>query len=138
MVQILPINTILKNLTASSNPPDSGSNLTNKYNPQEPFFLSSNGTMCSNLTNKYNPQEQPMKSLGKLCCSNLTNKYNPQEPDILPVEPCSVQILPINTILKNAILGHVGMKMVQILPINTILKNRLSVFTFNSLFKSYQ
>ena len=34
-----------------------GSNLTNKYNPQEPSLVAPNTALCSNLTNKYNPQE---------------------------------------------------------------------------------
>ena len=34
-----------------------GSNLTNKYNPQEPNLMPNAIAMRSNLTNKYNPQE---------------------------------------------------------------------------------
>ena len=33
----------------------------------------------SNLTNKYNPQERMMVINIKITRSNLTNKYNPQE-----------------------------------------------------------
>ena len=35
-----------------------GSNLTNKYNPQELHLQRQNCAKCSNLTNKYNPQER--------------------------------------------------------------------------------
>ena len=38
----------------------------------------------------------------KAVCSNLTNKYNPQELSPPSVLYFIVQILPINTILKNA------------------------------------
>ena len=37
--------------------PLAGSNLTNKYNPQERHHLFCGVTESSNLTNKYNPQE---------------------------------------------------------------------------------
>ena len=79
------------------------SNLTNKYNPQEPLACASVNGICSNLTNKYNPQELGLWYLYRALGSNLTNKYNPQE-HMFSLPKCStVQILPINTILKN---GH--------------------------------
>ena len=56
-----------------------GSNLTNKYNPQERCCIFNVVSDCSNLTNKYNPQEQTVAITGNSQCSNLTNKYNPQE-----------------------------------------------------------
>ena len=77
------------------------SNLTNKYNPQE----LSNEHMCSlyssNLTNKYNPQEPTAGISVAFVSSNLTNKYNPQEHALVFRHLYNVQILPINTILKN-------------------------------------
>ena len=77
------------------------SNLTNKYNPQELDPFSHLWIFSSNLTNKYNPQEQGYKVVSVFECSNLTNKYNPQEPFISGLPSAVVQILPINTILKN-------------------------------------
>ena len=56
-----------------------GSNLTNKYNPQEPYGLDFHFKSRSNLTNKYNPQEHISGSCADFISSNLTNKYNPQE-----------------------------------------------------------
>ena len=35
--------------------------------------------LCSNLTNKYNPQEPTAAAPTRTISSNLTNKYNPQE-----------------------------------------------------------
>ena len=55
----------------------------------------------SNLTNKYNPQEHDLIDKNVYLCSNLTNKYNPQERLSAVILVGSVQILPINTILKN-------------------------------------
>ena len=55
------------------------SNLTNKYNPQEPSFRSIPLSIRSNLTNKYNPQEPSDANHVNSWSSNLTNKYNPQE-----------------------------------------------------------
>ena len=57
--------------------------------------------------------------------SNLTNKYNPQEQPLNSPSSTSVQILPINTILKNFVSPLLSLCTVQILPINTILKNNL-------------
>ena len=57
--------------------------------------------LSSNLTNKYNPQEHKDKRHNKDGGSNLTNKYNPQELNSKEYITWSVQILPINTILKN-------------------------------------
>ena len=78
------------------------SNLTNKYNPQERHSRACRHEDGSNLTNKYNPQE-PIRQLTKEWCgSNLTNKYNPQEQIKCVYLQLFVQILPINTILKNS------------------------------------
>ena len=57
--------------------------------------------------------------------SNLTNKYNPQEQEGKHEGNFKVQILPINTILKNALHYMPVLILVQILPINTILKNAI-------------
>ena len=92
----------------------------------------------SNLTNKYNPQEHETLTLGFSAGSNLTNKYNPQEPALSAEPVMTVQILPINTILKNLIAFLVYLKKVQILPINTILKNSLICACRTCKFKSYQ
>ena len=99
------------------------SNLTNKYNPQELALLTFSIPLGSNLTNKYNPQELQADIVYNIIGSNLTNKYNPQELRASDRKVSSVQILPINTILKNKRQQLHGSKLVQILPINTILKN---------------
>ena len=57
--------------------------------------------------------------------SNLTNKYNPQELKKNNKKIKNVQILPINTILKNLYNCCLMFAVVQILPINTILKNTM-------------
>ena len=49
-----------------------------------------------------------------------------------------VQILPINTILKNTGLATEKERLVQILPINTILKNYIDIYHLKLEFKSYQ
>ena len=49
-----------------------------------------------------------------------------------------VQILPINTILKNDAEAMLFDEFVQILPINTILKNQSDSHFRKLLFKSYQ
>ena len=77
------------------------SNLTNKYNPQELMWGHRSWAYGSNLTNKYNPQEPSVTAYTPVFRSNLTNKYNPQEPTLRHTQPRKVQILPINTILKN-------------------------------------
>ena len=99
------------------------SNLTNKYNPQERIGIGLTSGTGSNLTNKYNPQEQWIDVSCRPKCSNLTNKYNPQERIMFACPIYSVQILPINTILKNIATVCYQRNIVQILPINTILKN---------------
>ena len=58
--------------------------------------------ISSNLTNKYNPQELSLCFMNAMNCSNLTNKYNPQERVFMRYTLSLVQILPINTILKNS------------------------------------
>ena len=102
---------------------DGRSNLTNKYNPQERVLHHRFYFLSSNLTNKYNPQELFPLMNKKNMGSNLTNKYNPQERIIDTLKLDDVQILPINTILKNVKYQLIFCIFVQILPINTILKN---------------
>ena len=102
-----------------------GSNLTNKYNPQELLISNWDNQTSSNLTNKYNPQEHTPEHTAERFGSNLTNKYNPQEPFSIHCCMYSVQILPINTILKNGFVYPPDGYVVQILPINTILKNMI-------------
>ena len=92
----------------------------------------------SNLTNKYNPQEQYYAKLFKNWSSNLTNKYNPQEQLWMKCLAMTVQILPINTILKNGNHPTWCIRWVQILPINTILKNGKLYLAMLLQFKSYQ
>ena len=79
---------ICSNLTNKYNPQEpipwafmifSRSNLTNKYNPQELRHDKFHTVSRSNLTNKYNPQEHSMSCMTSYFRSNLTNKYNPQE-----------------------------------------------------------
>ena len=62
------------------------------------------------------------------------------------MEISMVQILPINTILKNALLMLCRCLRVQILPINTILKNayptasaeaRVQILPINTILKNY-
>ena len=77
------------------------SNLTNKYNPQELTYGQRLRQSRSNLTNKYNPQERIDGMTDFYMGSNLTNKYNPQEHGFKELVGGAVQILPINTILKN-------------------------------------
>ena len=114
------------------------SNLTNKYNPQEQSPVESWFTQCSNLTNKYNPQEHTLEIQPCKDRSNLTNKYNPQELILNVLSVQMVQILPINTILKNPDGHQTEPAMVQILPINTILKNIHEYISIAIMFKSYQ
>ena len=114
------------------------SNLTNKYNPQELIIDFPLLYLGSNLTNKYNPQELDKRPNSRYNGSNLTNKYNPQEQTLGNISPSYVQILPINTILKNKLLSVCNLCIVQILPINTILKNRHCKEAYPTKFKSYQ
>ena len=55
--------------------------------------------------------------------ANNKNKYNPQEPDFVPWIVTIVQIIRINTILKNDAFAFSWLFSVQIIRINTILKN---------------
>ena len=87
--------------------------------------------MRSNLTNKYNPQELTVNLIKTKKCSNLTNKYNPQEHRNHWISAFQVQILPINTILKNGVIFMYIVSIVQILPINTILKNDAEAMLFD-------
>ena len=103
---------------------NAGANNKNKYNPQELSTDSPFLAFSANNKNKYNPQELHIAVLGNKFGANNKNKYNPQEPiawsDLLPL----VQIIRINTILKNIPYLILPIKNVQIIRINTILKNR--------------
>ena len=77
------------------------SNNTNKYNPQEQGASLCASSTSSNNTNKYNPQELFSFFNFLSRCSNNTNKYNPQEHLSVDKMESIVQIIRINTILKN-------------------------------------
>ena len=62
-VQIIQINSILKNVRSCLMYNLSSSNNTNKFNPQEPLASSIIHSRGSNNTNKFNPQE-PTKRIG--------------------------------------------------------------------------
>ena len=55
----------------------------------------------SNNTNKFNPQEQLILVALSFKCSNNTNKFNPQEQSSENITLVDVQIIQINSILKN-------------------------------------
>ena len=55
----------------------------------------------SNNTNKFNPQELRNILAVKVQCSNNTNKFNPQERVNRIIKKIKVQIIQINSILKN-------------------------------------
>ena len=98
------------------------------------FFFS----MCSNLTNKYNPQEHKIRYVCENAVQILPINTILKNKARLKVDSLSVQILPINTILKNVVAVLDDILSVQILPINTILKNKV-LYQFILLeFKSYQ
>ena len=77
------------------------SNNTNKFNPQERMFLSLELVNGSNNTNKFNPQELTFKTIFFMPGSNNTNKFNPQEQNVMHSLKIAVQIIQINSILKN-------------------------------------
>ena len=77
------------------------SNNTNKFNPQEPWVVSFDSCISSNNTNKFNPQEPISTPPTKQKSSNNTNKFNPQEQKIANFSRFLVQIIQINSILKN-------------------------------------
>ena len=56
--------------------------------------------------------------------SNNTNKLSPQERYLFKSSIVLVQIIQINLVLKNAVLGKVGNTNVQIIQINLVLKNQ--------------
>ena len=59
------------------------------------------GSSCSNNTNKFNPQEREATMPKGSSCSNNTNKFNPQEQGRVDINTNDVQIIQINSILKN-------------------------------------
>ena len=77
----------------------------------------------SNNTNKFNPQELDNRTLEDTLCSNNTNKFNPQELSWFCSNCSLVQIIQINSILKNARFLPLNFTSVQIIQINSILKN---------------
>ena len=79
--------------------------------------------MRSNNTNKFNPQEHFMMILKNVRRSNNTNKFNPQEPAWAEEISELVQIIQINSILKNCTTTSFTAFIVQIIQINSILKN---------------
>ena len=58
--------------------------------------------MGANNKNKYNPQEQALAFAFNSLSANNKNKYNPQERGNHYAEVRIVQIIRINTILKNS------------------------------------
>ena len=78
-VQIIQINSILKNLHSIIEFHCLCSNNTNKFNPQELFFPLFKFSFGSNNTNKFNPQELVVTNSIPGLGSNNTNKFNPQE-----------------------------------------------------------
>ena len=77
----------------------------------------------SNNTNKFNPQELRNVFTVKVQRSNNTNKFNPQELRDIAKHHHTVQIIQINSILKNLPVGFHLDQVVQIIQINSILKN---------------
>ena len=57
--------------------------------------------------------------------SNNTNKYNPQEQGTVLIPLLFVQIIQINSILKNIVMSLFSIVTVQIIQINSILKNNM-------------
>ena len=92
-------------------------------------------TNRSNNTNKYNPQEQGASLCASSTSSNNTNKYNPQEHLSVDKMESIVQIIRINTILKNRVTNLSYCPSVQIIRINTILKNNLESVLLLQKFK---
>ena len=78
-----------------------GSNNTNKFNPQERMKMHPYQRVSSNNTNKFNPQEHKPSKLIFIKSSNNTNKFNPQELSVTALVLTIVQIIQINSILKN-------------------------------------
>ena len=64
-----------------------------------------------------------MQSVQFMLRSNNTNKFNPQERPGASFGRPLVQIIQINSILKNLLLVYSQEQLVQIIQINSILKN---------------
>ena len=77
------------------------SNNTNKFSPQEPVEALGVPNACSNNTNKFSPQELASTTASLVSCSNNTNKFSPQERRDNGVTVRCVQIIQINSALKN-------------------------------------
>ena len=67
--------------------------------------------------------------------SNNTNKFSPQELTGCDTLRECVQIIQINSVLKNAPRTTDSGPSVQIIQINSVLKNQLLVFCLDLLFK---
>ena len=76
-------------------------NNKNKYNPQEHAFNGIHSITGANNKNKYNPQERERLIYLMSSRANNKNKYNPQELFFGLYPSSEVQIIRINTILKN-------------------------------------
>ena len=59
------------------------------------------GVSCSNNTNKFSPQEHDMAKKYSENSSNNTNKFSPQEHVADMMARVKVQIIQINSVLKN-------------------------------------
>ena len=64
------------------------------------------GVSCSNNTNKFSPQEHDMAKKYSENSSNNTNKFSPQEHVADMMARVKVQIIQINSVLKNLTLRH--------------------------------
>ena len=91
--------------------------------------------MSSNNTNKFNPQELSREQRKGNSSSNNTNKFNPQEPEYPLNISITVQIIQINSILKNYNSNNLIYISVQIIQINSILKNSIDLSLFFISFK---
>ena len=114
-----------------------GSNNTNKFNPQERDVLKDFSFYSSNNTNKFNPQEPTSPPSSSAISSNNTNKFNPQELELTIEEQEMVQIIQINSILKNHTLHKTMHSEVQIIQINSILKNCRPYYSIIVLYLQY-
>ena len=59
-------------------------------------------------------------------CSYTTNKFSPQELIFKNIRTSDVQIIQINSVLKNPEHRHLSQFWVQIIQINSVLKNQLT------------
>ena len=71
----------------------------------------------------------------KKSSSNNTNKFNPQEQEDGLIKKEKVQIIQINSILKNPCIALSSLIPVQIIQINSILKNVSAALVVEGQFK---